>query len=133
MTSETRYFMLGSPFTHAALDGVVGGVTHPDESPFFSKPTENTIMVFVGGEASGDPRMLSLADDITFLVHMFLELSTSARRAATGEDAQEMPENHPDIQIAIHGLELDRRSELELRRRILEMVRLRLSSEEVPK
>jgi hypothetical protein len=105
------------------LDGVVGSLA--DESAGtapFSSPHDVPIRLAVSGDAVADAGAVLLAQDLTLLVQNFRS------NPSTGADQEERapsPAEHADVEIALHGLNLDADQEARLRQLIRRVVQER--------
>ena len=120
--------MSDSLFDNLIPDGTVGSISRLEEAPPIVAPEGLPILVSLGGDTAALADAMSLTSDITFLVKTYRRLSKSEKHERPASCAQ-APGEAPEIEIAIHGLELEPDVEAELRERIRDLVRSRLSLE----
>jgi hypothetical protein len=104
------------------VDGYVGRVEGSEESPW----SDSFLWVSVHGDisASAAPGM---AEDLRRLIHAFIQHPDSLGREKTLVGESPRLGQDGEIQLALHGFELDGDVEAELRRLIHEFVRQRLA------
>lgn len=107
------------------VDGYVGRVEGPEESPW----SDSFLWVSVHGDVSASAAP-GLAEDLRRLIHAFIQNPDSTSREKPRVGKSPRPGQDREIQIALHGLEVDGDTEGELRRLIHEFVRQRLAHSE---
>jgi hypothetical protein len=124
----------GNPFDEIlALDGVVGPLDRLEETSPFARPDDVPIRIFVAGDGISDPNAMGLAEDLALLAREFVR-----RRAPSGEQRSRAAEPAPadtdgEVEIALHGVELDPEAMKELHRLMRELVRERTAGAEEAK
>ena len=111
------------------LDGTVGSLDALEVPAPFSSPEDSPLRVFVSGDATSHPAAMGLAEDIGLLVQEFL----SARESGAKEQPPAQSEARADIEIALHGLNLERDEEVHLHHLIRKLVAERTERKEAEK
>jgi hypothetical protein len=118
------------PFDPAIpLDGTIG--------TFFTQPVkqapaaadQRVLHVALFGDVASDGEPMGLADDLTLLVHTFIRDRASVERETSPTAPAPSSGPHPDIEIALHGLEVNPEEEHKLHRLICDVVRDRVAGE----
>jgi hypothetical protein len=123
-----------NPFDETlALDGVVGPLDCLEETSPFARPDDVPIRISVAGDGPSGPNAMGLAEDLALLAREFVQ-----RRAPSGEQRSRAAEPAPadtdgEVEIALHGVELDPEAKKELHRLIRELVRERTAGGEEAK
>jgi hypothetical protein len=120
--------MSDSLFANLIPDGTVGRISRLEEAPPVVAPEGLPILVSLGGDTAAIADVVSLTSDITFLVETYRRQSKSRKHERPAFCAQ-APGGALEVEIAIHGLEFEPDVEAELRERIRDLVRSRLSLE----
>jgi hypothetical protein len=120
--------MSDSLFDNLIPDGTVGRISRLEESPPIVAREGLPILVSLGGDTAALADVTSLTIDITYLVETYRRLSKSGKHERPASCAQDSGEAL-EVEIAIHGLEFEPDVEAELRERIRDLVRSRLSLE----
>jgi len=120
--------MQDSPFDKSIrLDGSIGTLNALDAPAATGVTAEPTLQVWVGGDGASDSMIL--AEDLRLLVNDFVH--RAKRRTALTQVHESGTQD--DIQIAIHGLNLDSSEEQELHRLIRERIRHHAAHKETRK
>ena len=125
--------MADSPSDEAVpLDATVGSFDQLEQATPFASAADAPFRVSVTGDAVLDAAARGWAEDVGLLVQGFVRRRASADRVrarpdATGEDRGRAED---DIQVSLHGLQLDPEAEDELHRMIRDLVRDRVSRAE---
>jgi hypothetical protein len=125
-----EYFVTSNPFDDTlAFDGVIGPLDRLDETSPFSRPDDVPIRISVTGDGASDPKAMGLAEDIAMLVQEFVQhwAPSDEQRSRAAESAP--GDTNVDVEIALHGVELDPKARKELHRLIRELVRERTTGE----
>lgn len=107
----------------APLDGTVGTLDAPGAPARFSSPDESPLRVFVSGDATSDPGVMGLAEDVGLLIREFLSARASVARQSPPPAP---PEPRADLAIALHGLHLGPDEDARLQQLIRELVDARM-------
>jgi hypothetical protein len=114
------------------LDGTIGSLADlGKEAPTVAEQSFLRVAVF--GDAVSETNSIGLADDVRVLVQAFVRDRESTEREAPPAAPTPSFEPDEDIEIAIHGLGLDRDEEDKLHRLIRDLIRERLSRGETEK
>ena len=110
------------------LDATVGSLDHLEEPVPFGSAADVPVRISITGDAVSDPAAMGLAEDLSLLIQGFIQRPASAAQ----ERAEALRVSGPDvdIQIALHGLQLDPEAEDELQHLIREVVRDRVARAE---
>jgi hypothetical protein len=127
--------MPGFPSDHP-LDGRVGSIDAPDARAAVAgvaaagttETTQPRLWISTTGDGITDPALLS--EDLKFVIAEFVRCRDE-RKAERPHTSHSDP--HGDIEIAIHGLNLDPADQQELRRLICERVRAHMKRGEAEK
>lgn len=117
------------PDNSIPLDGTIGGLDNLEAPARFSSPDESPLRVFVSGDAVSEPGAMGLAEDVGLLVQEFLR----ARESGAKQSEPAPSEPRADIDIALHGLNLDRDEEAHLHHLIRKLVGERMERREAGK
>jgi hypothetical protein len=104
------------------LDGVVGPFDRLEHTSPFARPDDVPIRISVTGDGTSDPNAMGLAEDLALLAREFVR-----RGAPSGEQRSCVAEPAPadmdgEVEIALHGVELDPEAMKELHRLMRELV-----------
>ena len=122
--------MADSPSDEATpLDATVGSLDQVEEAPFASAP-DVPVRISLTGDAVSDPAAMGLAEDLSLLIQGFMQRPASAAKERTRTEAPRGSGPDIDVQIALHGLQLDPEAEDELHQMIRELVRDRVARAE---
>jgi hypothetical protein len=113
------------------LDGTVGALTDAGATAPLASLEQPSFRAFVSGDAAADTRAMGLAEDLSMLIQKFLQGSAASAR----EKASAAPGSGQlgDIEIALHGLQLDPDQEAHLHQLIRELVHERVADKTVSK
>jgi hypothetical protein len=114
----------------APLDATVGSLDQLEEAAPFASAADVRVRVSITGDAVPDPAAMGLAEDVSLLIQGFMQRPASAAQERTRTEAPRVSGPDVDIQIAIHGLQLDPEAEDELHQTIRELLRERVAREE---
>jgi hypothetical protein len=115
------------------LDGTVGSFDQLEAKVPFATSEDVPIRISVAGDAVSDPAAMGLAEDLALLVDGFMRRRASATEEKTRTQAPRDSGADSDIQVALHGLQLDSGAEQELHHLIREFVRERIAPREAAK
>jgi hypothetical protein len=102
-----------SPFDEAIpLDGMVGSLEDLTEAP---RTASGVLQVFVSGDAASGSRAMGLTKDLERLIHAFVRRPASSGAEKTRVREAPGAREEEEIDIALHGLELEPDAEAELR------------------
>jgi hypothetical protein len=113
------------------LDATVGSFDQLEVAAPFASAADVPVGVSITGDAVSDPAAMGLAEDLSLLVQGFMQRPASAARERTRTEAPRVSGRDVDIQIALHGLQLDPEVEDELHQTIREVVRDRVARAEM--
>lgn len=115
------------PFDEAIpLNGTVGSFTDLAQGAPIAE-ARPVLRVAVFGDVVSDSNAMGLADDISLIVHACLHDLASVERQTPPTASAPSSDPDADIQIAVHGLNLDRESEHKLQGLIRALVRDRVA------
>ena len=112
------------------LDATVGSLDQLEVAAPFASAADVPVRVSITGDAVSDTAAMGLAEDLSLLVQGFMQRPASAARQRTRTETPRVSGPDVDIQIAMHGLQLDPEAEDELRLTIRELVRDRVARAE---
>jgi hypothetical protein len=108
------------------LDGRVGSLEPVEKPAAIAAPQKSAVRVFVTGDEVTRARAMGLAEDLTLLVEAYLNRPADEREKAP---ATPPSPQHRDLEIALHGLQLDPGEEAGLRHLMWQLVQDRLEME----
>jgi hypothetical protein len=112
------------------LDATVGSLDHLEEAVPFASAADVPVRISITGDAASDPAAMGLAEDLSLLIQGFMQRPAPAAQERTRTEAPRVSGPDVDIQIALHGLQLDPETEDELQHLIRELVRDRVARAE---
>ena len=112
------------------LDATVGSLDHLEEAAPFASAADVPVRISLTGDAVSDPAAMGLAEDLGLLIHGFMHRPASAAQEGTRTEVPRVSGPDVDIQIALHGLQLDPEAEDVLHDLIRELVRDRIARAE---
>jgi hypothetical protein len=112
------------------LDATVGSLDDLEEAVPFASAADVPVRISITGDAVSDPAAMGLAEDLSLLIQGFMQRPASATQERTRTEALRVSGPDVDIQIALHGLQLDPDAEDELQHLIRELVRDRVARAE---
>src|SRR5436190_20241455 len=89
------------------LDATVGSLDQLEEAAPFASAADVPVRVSITGDAVANPAAMGLAEDVSLLIHRFVQRPASAAQERTRTEAPRVSGADGDIQIALHGLPLD--------------------------
>jgi hypothetical protein len=112
------------------LDATVGSLDDLEEAVPFASAADVPVRISITGDAVSDPAAMGLAEDLSLLIQGFMQRPASATQERTRTEALRVSGPDVDIQIALHGLQLDPDAEDELQHLIRALVRDRVARAE---
>jgi hypothetical protein len=107
------------------LDATVGSLDHAEAAVPFASAADVPVRISVTGDGVSDATAMGLAQDLSLLIQGLMR-SPSAGRKRTRSEALHVSDSDADVQIALHGLQLDPEAEDEVHQLVRELVRDRV-------
>lgn len=111
------------------LDATVGSFHQLEEAAPFASAADVPVRISLTGDGVSGTAAMGLAEDLSLVVQGFMQRRASARETARTK-APRVSGPDEDIQIALHGLQLEPEAEDELHQAIRELVRDRVARSE---
>ena len=113
------------------LDATVGSFDQLEHATPFASAADAPVRVSITGDTVPDAAAMGLAEDLGLIIQGFARRRASAAQGRPRPDESRDPGRaEDDIQVSLHGLELDPEAEDELHRLIREFVRDRFTRAE---